>query len=103
MLEEELGKPQGQDLASGNITAPAILVLDECERLRFLLKEDRLQSDGALEEALELVYDNNGIEKAKQLARHHGDKALENLQVLPECDEKKSLEMMVEYVLERIS
>merc|ERR1712087_87524 len=101
--EEELGKPQGQDLASGNITAPAILVLGESERLRELLKEDRLESDGSLEEALQLVYDNNGIEKAKVLARHHGDLALENLQVLPDCEEKKSLELMVEYVLERIS
>lgn len=101
--EEELGKPQGQDLASGNITAPAILVLEESDRLKYLLKEDRLQSEGSLEEALKLVYDNNGISKAKDLARHHGDKALENLQVLPDCEEKKSLELMVEYVLERIS
>lgn len=101
--EEELGKPQGQDLASGNITAPAILVLEESERLKHLLKEDRLQSEGSLEEALQLVYENNGIEKAKALARHHGDKALSSLEVLPECEEKASLQMMVEYVLERIS
>merc|ERR1739848_909238 len=92
--EEELGKPQGQDLASGNITAPAILVLEESERLQHLLKEDRLQSEGSLEEALQLVYENNGIEK---------DKALSSLEVLPECEEKASLQMMVEYVLERIS
>lgn len=101
--EEELGKPRGQDLASGNITAPAILVLNDSERLRFLLKEDKLSSEGALDEAMALVFDNDGIEKAKSLARHHGDLALEALEILPECEEKESLQLMVEYVLERIS
>ena len=101
--EEELGKPQGQDLASGNITAPAILVLEQSPRLRELLKEDRLQSEGSLQEAMDLVFQKGGIEKAKDLARHHGDLALRSLDVLPECEEKESLQLMVEYVLERIS
>jgi len=102
--EEELGKPQGQDLASGNITAPAILVLnDGNERLRHLLKEDRLRSEGSLQEAMRLVFENDGIEKAKDLARHHGNLALQSLEVLPECEEKGSLKLMVEYVLERIN
>ena len=29
---EQLGKPQGQDLASGNLTAPAIYALQVCSR-----------------------------------------------------------------------
>lgn len=101
--EEELGKPPGQDLASGNITAPALMVLGESDRLRYLLKEDRLESEGSLNEALAIVFDNDGIERAKDLARHHGDLALQALEVLPECEERTSLELMVEYVLERIS
>lgn len=30
---EQLGKPQGQDLASGNLTAPAIFALRSCPEL----------------------------------------------------------------------
>jgi geranylgeranyl pyrophosphate synthase len=32
---EQLGKPQGQDLASGNLTAPAIFALANSEELRW--------------------------------------------------------------------
>ena len=62
-----------------------------------------LKKQGSLNEALAIVFDNDGIERAKDLARHHGDLALQALEVLPECEERTSLELMVEYVLERIS
>jgi all-trans-nonaprenyl-diphosphate synthase len=39
---EQLGKPQGQDLASGNLTAPAIFALETCpELVRYVGGEGR--------------------------------------------------------------
>lgn len=101
--EEDLGKPPGQDLASGNITAPTIFAMQRSDRLRHLLAEDRLGGVGMAEEAMALVVEHGGIEAAKQLARQHGEKAKRNLEILPLCAERDSLEMMVEYVLQRIS
>jgi all-trans-nonaprenyl-diphosphate synthase len=43
-----------------------------------------------------------GYEQAKELARKEGDLALLALECLPACEERTSLEAMVDYVLERI-
>lgn len=43
-----------------------------------------------------------GYEEAKALARREADLALAALNSLPVCDERRSLETMVDYVLERL-
>ena len=101
---EQLGKPQGQDLASGNLTAPTILALASPNggaRLRELIEEE-FQGEGALEEALALVRSCNGLEAARALARAEGDAARAALHRLPTGEAKRSLEAMVDYVLQRI-
>ena len=100
---EQLGKPQGQDLASGNLTAPAILALASPQggpRLRQLI-ESEFMEPGALEEALALVRSTGGLAGAMALARAEGDAALLALHRLPPGEARRSLEAMVAYVLER--
>lgn len=92
---------QGQDLASGNLTAPAIFALERSPELLELI-ESEFTEEGSMERALELVKTSGGIERSRQLAREEGDKALACLAHLPECPSKRSLQMMVDYVLERI-
>lgn len=99
-----LGKPQGQDLASGNLTAPVLFALEDKSvgpRLLQLL-QSRFKGEGSLTEALNLVQMGGGIERARLLAREEADRALAALQVLPPTPAKESLAMMVEYVLERL-
>ncbi|PSC76152.1 solanesyl diphosphate synthase [Micractinium conductrix] len=102
---EQLGKPQGQDLASGNLTAPAIYALqDEMVGSGLLqLIQGRFRDEGSLQRALELVSLGGGIEKARALAREEGDLALASLACLPDTPAKRSLEQMVDLVLERLS
>lgn len=45
---------------------------------------------------------SGGVEAARQLARQEADKALAALSVLPAGRAKRSLELMVDYVLDRI-
>ena len=81
-------------------------VFDQCkERFERIMGRDLPHVEAAKKknQAMDLVFQKGGIEKAKDLARHHGDLALRSLDVLPECEEKESLQLMVEYVLERIS
>lgn len=101
---EQLGKPQGQDLASGNLTAPAILALKSelvGEELRSLI-ETEFTEEGSLQRALDLVAIGGGIEKSRKLARDEADLALQALQCLPDTPAKQSLELMVDYVLDRL-
>lgn len=105
---EQLGKPQGQDLASGNLTAPAIYALaaggahaPRAARLRELIDEE-FQGEGQLEEALSLVEQCGGLTAARALARAEGDAALAALHRLPQGEAKRSLEAMVDYILERV-
>jgi len=101
--EAQLGKPQGQDLASGNLTAPAIFALQAPggDALRDLVEEE-FTEEGALPEALGLVDSLGGLAASRRLAREEGDKALAALECLPECEAKASLVMMVDWVLERL-
>jgi all-trans-nonaprenyl-diphosphate synthase len=99
-----LGKPPGQDLASGNLTAPALFALADAAagpRLRALLK-GKLRGEGALDEALALVDQAGGVAAARALAREQGDLALAALGPLPPTPARDALAAMVDYVLERL-
>eukprot|EP00899_Mesostigma_viride_P023598 jgi/Mesvir1/4422/Mv11916-RA.1 len=98
---ETLGKPAGSDLASGNLTAPALFALQVEPRLREIV-EGEFADEGSLEEAIEIVKRVGGIEKAKALARQEGDAARKCLECLPYSETRRSLEGMVDYVLERL-
>jgi all-trans-nonaprenyl-diphosphate synthase len=98
---EQLGKPQGQDLASGNLTAPAIFALKKSPELLELL-ESEFQEEGSLKRALQIVVEVGGIEEAQQLAEQEGKLAKAALAGLPDSPAKQSLDLMVDYVLERI-
>lgn len=102
--EAVLGKPRGQDLAAGNLTAPAVYALASPrtgDALRALV-EAEFPDDGDLEEALRLVGASGGLDDARRLARAEADAARAALDCLPEGEAKRSLEMMVEYVLDRL-
>jgi all-trans-nonaprenyl-diphosphate synthase len=98
--EEQLGKPQGQDLASGNLTAPTIFALRAKPELRALI-ETQFENEGDLQRAIEIV-NEFGLEEAQKLAKREGDIALASLRQLPDSEAKRSLVGMVGYVLERI-
>lgn len=104
--EAQLGKPQGQDLATGNLTAPILFALRRNENgtgeeLRGLIKGRFENAPGDLARSIEIV-NAFGIEDARRLAREEADMALSSLKGLPEGEAKTSLVGMVEYVLERI-
>lgn len=98
---EQLGKPQGQDLASGNLTAPAIYALRKSPELAEIIQGEFVE-EGSLQRALQLVTDMGGLDEARVLARQEADLALKALDCLVDGPSKRSLQLMVQYVLERI-
>jgi len=98
---EVLGKPAGSDLASGNLTAPVLFAMEEKPYLQVLIDRE-FSEDGDLEEALELVNQSNGIDKARSLASYHSDLALRSLDCLSTSTATESLAELTSYVISRV-
>ncbi|KAI3803541.1 hypothetical protein L1987_31697 [Smallanthus sonchifolius] len=98
---EQLGKPAGSDLAKGNLTAPVIFALEKQSKLREIIETEFCET-GSLNEAIELVMNSDGIERARVLAKQKADVAIQCLQCLPQSSFRLALEGMVKFNLERI-
>ncbi|MBD2442158.1 solanesyl diphosphate synthase [Dolichospermum sp. FACHB-1091] len=98
---ETLGKPVGSDLKSGNLTAPALYALEEKPDLEALIAREFAQS-GDLEQALALIHDSRGIERAKELAAHHAKLATEHISILDPSESRQALMDLTGHVLSRL-
>ncbi|XP_051135238.1 solanesyl diphosphate synthase 1, chloroplastic-like isoform X2 [Andrographis paniculata] len=99
---DQLGKPAGSDLSKGNLTAPVIFALEKESKLRDVIESEFCET-GSLDEAIEIVKASGGIERARELAREIAERAVENLECLPESSFRSALEQVVNYNLERIT
>ncbi|CAN5332824.1 solanesyl diphosphate synthase [soil metagenome] len=101
----QTGKPVGNDLRNGLLTAPALYVLERNDgssvKLIELINNRAVQTDEGVEEALTIIRKSGGVEQAQALAVSYGDKAKSALDVLPDSASKQSLLAMVDYVLVR--
>lgn len=77
---EQLGKPRFQDIASGNLTAPALFAMKKSPELCALIETEFLEAS-SLDRAVELIESCGGYVDAKALARQEADLALAALQV----------------------
>jgi len=98
---EELGKPAGSDLKSGNLTAPVLYTLEEQPYLEVLIEREFAQP-GDLEQAVSLVRESRGIERSRELANYHARKAIEHLGDLPQSASRQALMKLTDYVLSRL-
>jgi octaprenyl-diphosphate synthase len=98
------GKPIGGDIKEKKITLPLIYSLDqvskeEASRIRKLIKNNNKKD--SVKEVIQFVKKNNGIEYAQQVAYELGEKAKQTLNIFPDSPIKKSLQSLVDFVLER--
>lgn len=90
--DKKLGKPAGSDLLQGNITLPILLLKNNDEIIRFV---ERAKT-GEVTEAerlkmLELVRKSDAIKKAINVSNHYLQKALKEVDKLPNSSMKKKL------------
>jgi all-trans-nonaprenyl-diphosphate synthase len=97
---EELGKPAGSDLKSGNLTVPVLYALEEEPYLKVLIEREFLQ-EGDLEQAVALVRKGGGIERSRELAAHHARLAIDYLSDLPPSAPRQALTKLADYALNR--
>ncbi len=98
---DELGKPAGSDLQSGNLTAPVLYALEEKPFLEVLIEREFAQP-GDLEQAVALIRDSQGIERSRELARQHSRMAIECLEDLQPSSSRQALVKLTDYVLSRL-
>ncbi len=99
-----LGKPIGGDMKEKKITLPLIYALQQSSKQesRKVLK---MIKSGASNKDVEFIVDfvrrNGGIQYAEKRAHDFGSAARECLRPFPETEAKQSLEMFIDFVMER--
>lgn len=99
--EDVLGKPAGSDLKSGNLTAPVLYAMEEVPYLKTLIDREFCEPED-FEQAIELVNNSQGINRARTLAKTHEQHALNCLSSLPPSASRQALEDICSYVLRRL-
>ncbi|MBB6690168.1 polyprenyl synthetase family protein [Cohnella xylanilytica] len=103
--EKKIGKPPGSDLRQGNITLPVLHALNEPAIRDELLREiARIRDgEGAADSAaaVKLVRASGGIRASELLADRFKDKALRELEKLPNIPARKNLADIAKFVAQR--
>jgi len=103
--ETRLGKAVGADLREGKVTLPLIAALDraataERDNIQKLLKLDTLDAE-QIEEIRLLVMKYEGVEYAMERAQVYAQTAKGALRPFPDSDDKETLALIADFVVER--
>ena len=102
---QTLGKPVGADLLQGILTLPTIIILKEegphSQRLKTLIESRFLNSEEDLHEAIGIIRDNGGIEKALQVSERYISKAKEQLKYLPNNSITQNMAKLADHINKR--
>lgn len=98
-----LGKPVGGDIRQGIITLPMIFALENSsytDRLRELLGKEA-KSEDEVQEAVHMIKQSGGIERSRRIVKLYINKAIKNLNELPDISSKYALVELAKFVGER--
>ena len=97
-----LGKPVGSDLLNGVLTLPTIMLMERYpnENLVQSLFQDP-ENDVKLQKVVDVINDSTILPDCEQVVIDACDKAMLALQVLPNCEPKRSLLDLADYVIDR--
>ena len=100
--QETIGKPVASDLRQGLVTLPAILYLDQNADKALLKSVVRGEaSEADISRLVEAIREGGAIEASLQVAHGFVERGLQALSSFPDCLEKKSLESLARYIVQR--
>nr|YP_009393736.1 prenyl transferase [Caloglossa beccarii]ARW62298.1 prenyl transferase [Caloglossa beccarii] len=99
---DTLGKPSCSDLKNGNLTAPIIFALEENKEL-YKFIDHEFYSEQDISNAMKIIKNTRGIQKAKDLAEEHIQLAIEIIKNKFRCNNSKFLIIISNYILDRIN
>ena len=102
---EKIGKPTGIDIKEQKMTLPLIHVLNNCsdKEKRWVINSIKNHNTDKVrvKELIQFVKSKGGLEYAVSVMKQYQSKALAILQQYPDSTYKNSLELMVNYVIDR--
>jgi octaprenyl-diphosphate synthase len=103
--EEQIGKPTGIDIKEQKMTLPLISVLNKCSKKdkNWLINsiKNHNKDKKRVKEVIAFVKVNGGLDYAISKMKDFQKEALQLLQPYPKSEFKASLELMVNYVIDR--
>jgi octaprenyl-diphosphate synthase len=100
-----IGKPTGNDIKEKKITLPLLYVLnnsESAERKRILsLIKHKNKNSAVVKELIQLVTEKGGLEYAKQKMNEFKEKAINGLKQFEDCEARRSLIELMEYITTR--
>ncbi|MCF6296072.1 MAG: polyprenyl synthetase family protein [Flavobacteriaceae bacterium] len=103
--DEKIGKPTGIDIKEQKMTLPLIHVLNQCspKEKRWLINsiKNHNRDKKRVKEVITFVKQNGGLDYAVTKMKAFQIEALQLLKQYPDSKYKNSLELMVNYVIER--
>ena len=97
-----LGKPVGNDLLQGVLTLPTIMLMErypDDNPIEALFK-DRSQ-DGKLQQAMDMINNSSIVEDCYAVIREYCEEATLALDIHPDCEARRSLLELCDYIWER--
>lgn len=98
--DKTTGKPIGLDLKNGNLTAPFLFALHECQELRELVKHG-FKEKSDIEYIVNLIKSTNGIKQAKDLATEYAQASIQSIKHVSNEQSLNKLELICNYILHR--
>ncbi len=103
--DTQIGKPTGIDIKEQKMTLPLIYVLNQSSKKEknWLINsiKNHNKDTKRVKEVIAFVKNNGGLDYAIKKMKAFQEEALQILQTYPESDYKNSLELMVNYVIDR--
>ncbi len=100
-----IGKPTGNDIKEKKITLPLLYVLnnsESAERKRILsLIKHKNKNSAVVKELIQMVMEKGGLEYAEQKMNEFKEKAINGLKEFEDCEARRSLIELMEYITTR--
>ncbi|MCP3738730.1 heptaprenyl diphosphate synthase component II [Rossellomorea sp. BNER] len=95
---EVLGKPAGSDLLQGNVTLPVLYGMKDKEVHDRVIKVHEETKEEAMNGVIQAIKSSNAIEQSHELSKRYLQKALSDLDELPNSRAKKTLRDIALYI-----
>jgi octaprenyl-diphosphate synthase len=101
----DIGKPKRNDIQERKVTLPLIKALEqvskkEAAHIRALMKK-RKKTTKNIDEIVQFVHDNGGMEYSRESMYEYANKAIEGLEKLPESQARLDFVELIHYVITR--